>query len=127
MSGSETNVTSLPCDRSAPRLARRWVSEHLNPLGLQRQRHDGAVLLVSELVSDVVLRAHHVPVVTVRIDPDEVVVGVADVDADLMGPAADAAADELRDRIAEQVVDRWGERYEDDGTHVVWFSVATAA
>lgn len=132
MSGSATSATTLPCDRSAPRLARRWVAEQLNPLGLERHRHDGAVLLVSELVSDAVL-AHHAPVVTLHIAADEIVLGVEDADGDGDGDSGvdeepDAVESEaLRAAIVDEFADEWGERYEPDGTHVVWFSILNAA
>jgi anti-sigma regulatory factor (Ser/Thr protein kinase) len=129
MIGSATSETHLPCDRSAPRLARRWMSEQLNPLGLERELHDGAVLLVSELVSDVILRAHHAPVVTLRIEADEILVGVEDAWGE--GPPLDGAergvADSMGRAIVDRVADRWGACYEPDGTQVVWFALQTVA
>lgn len=130
MSAPAIASTSLPCDRSAPRLARRWISEQLNPLGLEREQHDGAVLLVSELVTGVVVHSQCPPVVTLRIDPGEIEVAVADGDASgAVGPAQDT--DDPTAAFSAQIVDgfahRWGERIEADGTRVLWFTVANAA
>jgi anti-sigma regulatory factor (Ser/Thr protein kinase) len=150
MPGPATHETHLPCDRSAPRLARRWLSQQLNPLGLDRELHDGAVLLVSELVSDVVLRARHAPVVTMRVDADEIVVGVEDAwadappldehgagtDGELCRGEAGSTAPDLADpgardplsrTIVDHVADRWGSCDAPDGTRVVWFALRAAA
>lgn len=134
MPGPATHETHLPCDRSAPRLARRWLSQQLNPLGLDRDLHEGAVLLVSELVSDVVLRARHAPVVTMRVDADEIMVGVEDAWADdppLDGqepdPQEPGARNPLSRTIVDHVADRWGSCDTPDGTRILWFVLQTAA
>ncbi|MGN6693534.1 MAG: hypothetical protein ACTHN0_05100 [Aquihabitans sp.] len=103
------------------------MSEQLNPLGLRRERHDGAVLLVSELVSDAVL-AHHAPVVTLQIEPDTIVVGVEDPNGDVLPRDSDESRpDGMLDAMVDEFADRWGECYEPDGTHVVWFAIPNAA
>jgi len=99
------------------------MSEQLNPLGLERDRHDGAILLVSEMVSDAVL-ANHAPVVTLLIEPGTIIVGVEDADGDPVGPIEDDLREALRAAIVDELAAEWGERHDPDGTHVVWFSIA---
>ena len=119
-------MTSLPRDRSAPRLARRWIAEQLNPLGLRPEEHDAIVLLVSELVSNVVLHTESDPVVTLRVDPDRVLIGVEDTSAhaaQLREPDEDAERPGGWGlRIVDQIADEWGADLV-DGRKVVWFAV----
>lgn len=127
---AEVLTTSLPRDLSAPRLARRWISEQLNPRGLRVEEHDAIVLLVSELVSNVVLHTESDPVVSLRVDPGQVLVGVQD-SSELVARIRDPELDADRPggwglRIVDQMADSWGADVI-DGHKVVWFAVELSA
>ncbi|MCU1371382.1 MAG: putative serine/threonine kinase anti-sigma factor [Ilumatobacteraceae bacterium] len=129
MSESEVLTTSLPRDLSAPRLARRWISEQLNPRGLTSDEHDAIVLLVSELVSNVVLHTESDPVVTLRVDPGKVLVGVEDLSehvAHVRQPTVDVERPGGWGlRIVDQMADSWGADVI-EGRKVVWFEVGVS-
>lgn len=123
----EVLTTSLPRDRSAPRLARRWISEQLNPMGLKPEEHDAILLLVSELVSNVVMHTASDPVVTLQVDQSQVLVGVEDT-SDILARIREPTPQAERPggwglRIVDQLADAWGSSVEPDGHKVVWFAV----
>ncbi len=123
---SLTKTTRLPTDRSAPGMARQWVSEHLDPLGLDPRTHATVVLLTSELVTNAVLHTDSAPTLTLAAGPDAITIGVRDSSAEEVRllPAEPGRLGGWGLQMVDTMAHRWGERRNDDGTKVVWFEVA---
>lgn len=112
-------------DRSAPRLARRWVADQLEPLGLSASTMEDALLLVSELVTNVVVHTESAPTVTVTAAPSRIEIEVADSDGQ-RAAVRDRSPDEVGGwglRIVQEVASSWGTRFPGGGTKVVWFTI----
>ncbi len=114
----------LPGDLRAPRMARTWMAEQLAPVGLAPADCEAALLLVSELVTNVVTHTASAPTLILETRSDRILVEVADTDA---APAAiredDAAAvGGWGLRIVDEVASDWGVR-SGDGAKVVWFTI----
>ena len=110
----------LPCDLSAPRLARTWVSKLVNPLGLDEMSFQNVLLAVSEIVTNAVVHAETAPTISLRVGPDEICIEVQD------SSERPAEVREFDDRpggwglrIVEQVAERWGPVYKDTGDKAV--------
>lgn len=121
----------FPADRHSPHDARSFVDDHLRQWQCVAAR-DTALLLVSELVTNVVFHAHTDAEVEVGRFDDTVRVAVSDgVPA---GIDPDAARDPHRVgapsgrglRIVEAMSDRWGVSVHDLGK-TVWFEVRVPA
>jgi phosphoserine phosphatase RsbU/P len=122
---------------AAPAEARRWVAERLRAWELDRWV-DSAVLLTSELVTNVVLHASGQPRVTASVAEGILEIGVSDLDPHMPGqvrgpPAASQSVDEipaLSDSgrgllLVDEVADEWGTTRADGGKHV-WFRLDVA-
>lgn len=118
----------LPCDLSAARLARTWVSGLLNPLSLTEATFQDILLAVSELVTNAVVHADSAPTVSLTVDPDEICIQVQD--SSELPPAIRERNDQRGGwglRLVEQVADQWGTTYMPNGDKVVWFTVSAAS
>lgn len=119
-----TEMVVLPHDASACSQARRWVADHLDPLGLDPALRYDVVLCVDELVSNVVDHTFSEPVVTLTVG-EAILVEVDD--ANSVPPSVQAPTlSRPRGRglqIVDGLADRWGAAVRDDGGKVVWFSV----
>lgn len=116
-------VLELQPETSAVRVARRWVLQRLTDLGMT-DVGDVAVLLTSELVTNVVLHAGTPMELSVRLDGPGVRVEVADHDAAPVrrlnyGVAATTGRGSL---LLDRLATRWGSRPCDDGK-VTWFAL----
>jgi serine phosphatase RsbU (regulator of sigma subunit)/anti-sigma regulatory factor (Ser/Thr protein kinase) len=122
---SSSASTELPVDASAPRLARRFVSEVLAALGRDDLADDGA-LLASEIVTNAVL--HGEPPLRVSVEPatDRIRLTVTDAGTGRPEPAApgDPAAHGKGLQLVERVAERWGVEGLPAGGKSVWFDLA---
>jgi serine/threonine-protein kinase RsbW len=123
-------VAAFDDDPASPRAARHFVADVLRRWDLSHLI-GGAVLLVSELASNVVIHAHTGFEVTVRLVPDDhsrLRVEVADHEPTLPRPRR-PAPDALDGRgllIVERSSAAWGADRRGDGK-VVWFELASGA
>lgn len=108
---SELLRCRLPCDASAPQLARHA----LNPLTAIEPVRDDALLIASELVTNAVLHSGCDPTdqleVVAELTPRGVLIAVTDVgrsDSTPTGRAAYASAGGLGLRVVEALARRWG-------------------
>jgi len=118
VNGAAFTVT-LPRDPGAPGQARALLREHAN--GLDRDRLDTAVLLISELVTNAVLHGTGEIRLTIDIDGDEARFSVCDdgggtpVVRPEPGPDGGWGL-----RLVGELASRWGVR---EGRTQVWFEV----
>lgn len=121
-------VTRLAPDRQSPRLARRFVAEHLAAWGCAHLE-EVTTLLVSELVTNGVTHAATPVAVAVGSDGDTVAVAVTDgvaggVDLEGHGRARPRGAPSGRGlHIVDALADRWGVSVHEGGK-TIWFEVA---
>lgn len=108
-------------------VARRWVVQQLEFLGVAEESACVAELLSSELVTNAVRHGVSEGTVTVRVSPEarSVVVAVLDESEQLPRPVR-AAQDDLSGRglpiVAELAAD-WGYDHHPAGGKIVWFRV----
>lgn len=112
-------------DSAAPRQARLWAAAQLEPLGLSPERTQDALLLVSELVTNVIVHTESPPTVTIEATVDQIEIGVSDTDRE---PAEirDRPSDQVGGwglRIVDQVASSWGTRFPGAGVKVLWFAI----
>lgn len=115
----------LPRDDGAAYVARHWVGDQIDAIGLSRERRGDAVLMVSELVENVLRHTDSEPGVTLAMEPGRIVVSVEDASADapvLREPGLAGAGGGWGLRLVDQMADDWG--FEQRGaTKSVWFSI----
>jgi anti-sigma regulatory factor (Ser/Thr protein kinase) len=119
----------LPCDVSAPQLAR----EALKPLSELASVREDALLLTSELVTNAVLHSGCAPAdeveVVAELTPEAVIIAVTD--AGRSGRTPTTAQQPRREpgghglRLIDALALRWGT--EENGGRRVWAEVALAA
>lgn len=118
----------LPADNASPAAARRLVGEKLGDW-YDGDAVDAVLLCVSELVTNAVVHARSMPVVSVEVRPATVRVEVRDTSPE--PPKAEAGPVEGTSgrglAIVEAVADRWGTRHHSDGGKTVWFEVGRSA
>jgi two-component sensor histidine kinase len=86
--------------------------------------HAAVALLVSELVTNVVEHTASAPVVTLRIEPDLIVINVEDASTSLpVGEAPDAGLRGLGLAVVENLADSWGVRAKQNGGKIVWAAI----
>ena len=117
--------TQIVADLRAPHVARTWMAEQLEPLGVEPEVAESALLLLSELVTNVVTHTDSAPTIGIEVGGDRVLVEVGDSDR---RPAAirDQEAGPLGGwglRIVDQIASSWGVRPGPDGAKVVWFAI----
>lgn len=122
---SKVAEAEFAVESSAPRLARLWVAGQLEPLRLSAAQTNDALLLVSELVTNVIVHTESPPTVTVAATADRVEIAVADRDGELAA-VRDRSPDEIGGwglRIVDEVASSWGARFPGGGVKVVWFAI----
>jgi anti-sigma regulatory factor (Ser/Thr protein kinase) len=115
-------AATLPADVASPRLARRWLDDHL-PASVAQSLRDSTALLVSELVTNAVVHAMTPCTITVDITDGGIRVAVADGAPE--GPAVPAAYPAESGRgiiVVARLADRWGWRPTAGGKEV-WFEL----
>jgi anti-sigma regulatory factor (Ser/Thr protein kinase) len=117
------HTLSLPADPSSVSKARRFVRAALDGAG-GAEFDEGAVLLVSELVTNALLHARTGPEVILRLDGDSLWIGVRDGSPVVPAPKryrVDAATGRGL-QLVERIAARWG--VDSDGSgKVVWFEL----
>ena len=118
MTGASINV-ALPRDPGAPRRARALLREHAE--GLDSERLDTAVLLISELVTNAVLHGTGEIRLMIDVDGTDARFAVAD-EGDGTPAVRDAPGPDggWGLRLVGELARRWGVR---DGQTQVWFEV----
>jgi len=122
----ELGVLTLPSDASAPRLARTWASQQLNPIGLDAITFENVMLGISELVTNVVRHTDSAPTLLIRLDDHQVCVEVSD-SSGRIAAIRDQDPEEAGGwglRIIDEIADRWGATYRSNGDKIVWFAIA---
>ncbi|MCU1369034.1 MAG: anti-sigma regulatory factor [Ilumatobacteraceae bacterium] len=122
------STITLPHDKSAPRVARTWMRQQINGLGLSESTFNNIMLALSELVTNVIAHTDSTATVVLRTDEAEVCVEVNDSSSEpaQIRPLGSEAAGGFGLRLVEQVSRRWGATCRRDGSKVVWFTVAVA-
>jgi anti-sigma regulatory factor (Ser/Thr protein kinase) len=105
---------------------RAWLTKKLT----SEVPHDGrvledAVVMASELVTNVIMHTHSVPVLTAWVEPDEVRIAVHDDDP---RPPVVEPMDARRPRgnglrIVDEWADGWGSEIEPGDGKIVWFAL----
>jgi len=122
--GIESTV-SLPAELASVSRARRFVRDELDAAGADGFE-EGAVLLVSELVTNAVLHARTAAEVTVRATDERVWIGVRDESPVTPAPkryGVDAATGRGL-QLVERIAARWGVDTDSAGK-TVWFELDT--
>ncbi|HEX8769517.1 MAG TPA: ATP-binding protein [Acidimicrobiales bacterium] len=117
------STLSLPADPKSVSTARRFVREALDRSDAMAFE-EGAVLLVSELVTNAVLHARTGPDVTLRLNDDRLWIGVHDDNPVTPAPKryGPNAATGRGLQLVEQVAASWGVDKDGSGK-VVWFEL----
>ena len=124
----DANTITLPRDAAAIAAARAWVSETIRRRhALPREHVEAALVMVSELVTNVMVHTEAAPRVVVSADDDHVVVEVVDDD-----PAEPVVREPDPTRVGGnglRIVDSWAERWgvrRLERGKVVWFAIPVA-
>jgi anti-sigma regulatory factor (Ser/Thr protein kinase) len=116
----------LPRDLRAPRDVRTWITERLDPLDLPEPQVEEVLLVASELVTNVLVHTPSEPVVRLVADQETLRIEVIDASTEV---AAIRAPERGRPggwglRMVDSIADAWGTDRREDGTKVVWFTLA---
>ncbi|MGN6696365.1 MAG: ATP-binding protein [Aquihabitans sp.] len=120
------DAVELPRDLRAPRHVRAWIIERLDPLELAAPCIEEVLLVASELVTNVIVHTPSAPEVRLVVDDQILRIEVVDAGTELPairepeagGPGGWGL------RMVDSIADAWGADRRDDGTKVVWFTLA---
>jgi anti-sigma regulatory factor (Ser/Thr protein kinase) len=124
-------LLSLAASPTSPSLARGWLTERLDRVGIDGLHLTAALLVVSELVANAVVHGQQPIVLNVTILADAIRIEVSDAAFGVTPLASHVAANGVTSGrglfIVNAVADRWGETPNEDQGKTVWAEIGLTA